>query len=125
MRDSDPTRSVIEQHANAHRDGGFARVARKPAGRGVDFENGEDVRILMAAHEPLAVRREGEVAWDLAARRNDFDRRKFAGSRIDCEDGDAVMTAIRRIEELAAGMDADLGGPTCFETRGQRRDGLD
>ena len=51
---------------------------------------------------------DGKVARCPALRRNMLERRQRALLRIDCEYGDAVMAAVRVIEELTVRRDFDF-----------------
>ena len=51
--------------------------------------------------------------------------RELAGFFIDRENGEAVVTAVGAIDELAAGMDLNFGGRIAWRRLGECRDGLD
>ena len=64
----------------------------------------------MAAHEPTAVRGEVEVAWRAAPAGEVLHPRQAPGGRIREEHGEAVVAAIRGVDEGGGGMDPDFRG---------------
>ena len=65
--------------------------------------------VLVGGEQERAGRVDAEVARGLAAGRLVADRREPAGRGVDREDRDAVVAAVRAVEELARGMDLHLG----------------
>ncbi len=79
----------------------------------VDLEDDNIIGLLVAGEKISSVRCDLKMARRFAAAGNSFHKSGHAARRVDGKDGDAVVTAVRRINELAAGMHPDF----CCETR--------
>src|SRR6266516_4938541 len=118
----------------ASREGDADRAAglHDLAGRGelaagpVDAERDDGVAALVGRIEEAARRVETEVARLLAPGQLPADRREPAAVRVNGEDGDAVVPAVRAVDEAPGWRDADLGrGVPAAERRGKRRDDIE
>ncbi len=98
------SRLICKDHANGHRHAGGVFGGSKLAGHGIDAENVERIRLLIRGDEPLTVGREVEVAGIASAGGRVAGGGEFAGVGIKREDGDAVVPAIRAVNEFAIGM---------------------
>src|SRR5262249_20015766 len=109
---SEATRSLRDRHElDADRRGDLDRLAgwRELAGRHVDSENDERAGVLILREEELTGRIDREVAGSPPLCGLVAYRRQLSGPGVDREDGDAVVAAVRAVEELARGVDVDLG----------------
>jgi hypothetical protein len=75
----------------------------------VDAEQDHVIGILVGCEQITTRRVDSNAAWDLPLGGDAFDERERALPGINREYCDAVMAAIRNIEEPAIGMDFRLG----------------
>jgi hypothetical protein len=89
----------------------FERVPREVglAGLRVEAEDVNRVRVLIRGQKVSARRVYGEVARSAPARRLVTDECERARAAVNLEDGDAVVPAVRAVEEAAAGRDVYVG----------------
>ena len=96
------------------------------AGAFVYPEHHDAVAGLVCGEQQPAFGGNGEIAWCLALGRFVFNQRQLSALLVVAEHRDAVMSAVRAVNELAAGMHDDLRrGAIARETCRQRRHSLD
>src|SRR5205085_11797536 len=83
---------------------------RQLAGGLIDPERDDGVALEVGRVEQAAGRIEGEEARGMALRRLPGYRREPSVRRIDAEGRDAVVPAVRHVDEIARRRDLDLGG---------------
>ncbi len=99
------------EHDRHRRDRADHVPGRDKSPRGlVDPELDDGVSLLVGGVEPSTAWIDGKVAREVDARRGVADRRQQAAGRVDPEPRDAVVPAVRSVEELARGMDGDFRG---------------
>ena len=116
------------RHYDAHRRGDLDRLAGGPeqaAGR-VDVEDGHVVGVLVGGQEAAAGRVDGEASRGLALSGLVAREAEFARQSVDGENRNAVMPAVRAVNELARRVDGDLGREADpLEPLGQGRDAFE
>ena len=118
----------LRDHAYAYGHGNLDGLPnlRETAGLLVDAEDHDRVGILVLGQQVLSGRVESEIPRVLSQRGLMAGGCQLARCGIHDEDRDAVMAPVRPVDELARGMDLDLGrvaGPV--EIGGQGGDRLD
>ena len=102
------------------------RDLRESAGFCVDAEDNDGIGVLVFGEKKAAGGIDDEVAWLFAAGRDNRTKAQSAIARLDVEDGDGFIPAVRGIEELPTRMQCDFGGVVVAgKSRGERRDCLE
>ena len=96
-----------DRHGRAQLDG-LAGRGQAP-GRGIDGEDDDLVRPLIAGEQPAASRVDAEAARGTPAGRDVLDEREPAAGRVAREHRDVVRATLGRVDEAAARVDEDLG----------------
>ena len=96
-----------EFYADGHRQRDGLADGFKVAGVGVDAEDLNVIRVLMAGEEPAAGGVEVEVARCFAAAGGVAERGEGAVAGVDGEAGQAVVAAVAAVEESAQRVDDD------------------
>src|SRR5262245_15338096 len=95
---------------------------RELAGRLIDLERDDAVALQVCRVEQVARRIEGEKTRRAALRRIPGKGCEPTIRRIDTEDDDAVVPAVRDVDETSRARDFDFGGGiVAHECLGQRR----
>ena len=91
-------------HTRGHdppRDGSVARSTDAPELAALsDFVDGESIRVLSRRPEKLVVLAQIETSWRLLGRELS-ERRQLSGLLVDRETRDAIVSAIRRVDEAS------------------------
>ena len=93
---------------------GLSTLTGEPTRAGIpvaasSLEDGDRPRALVAGEDPPAGRVDREVPRVLPADAHVPRRREAAGRLVDGEDGEAVVAAVRAVDEAAVGRYRDLG----------------
>ena len=75
----------------------------------INTKNGDVVGVLVGGEQKSPRRIDTEIAGSLSTGWFVLDEGKLAGLFVDGEYGNAVVTTVRAIDELAVGMDTDFG----------------
>src|SRR5436309_3410346 len=81
---------------------------RETAALLIDTKDDDGAGVLIAGDEKPPRRVDGKSARRLALRRGAAGGGQRALGRVDAENRDAVVTAVRRVEELPAGVGGEL-----------------
>src|SRR6185312_1265812 len=106
-------RESVAGHKNqAHRLRNSCDLAdsRQLPGTGVNRELHNISALLVRNQQVGPFRINRKIARDLAAARYSLSEGKFAGGTINREHRNAVVTAVRGVEKLPAGMNRNFGG---------------
>src|SRR5437588_956853 len=115
--------SCYEMHARHSHDGGTSNRRSKCFGTTQYRQHHDLVAVLIGHQQETVARRDCEIARPSTAARPDSDADQ-PPVRLDCKDGDAVMSPIGDVDTISQWRDVDVGNCTLRCSRRQRLDDL-